>query len=52
MNLRERETDRERCERETPIGYLLYMPQLGIEPAAFLAYGTMLQPIEPPGPLF
>ena len=59
MYLRERERD----ERETLISCLIYMPQLGsepttyvsaltgkgIEPAPFLACGTMLQPTEPPG---
>ena len=55
-----RERDGRQCERETLIACLPYVPGLGmnpqhrsvpwpgIEPAAFLVYGMMLQPTEPP----
>ena len=54
----DRQTDRHGCERETFIGYLSYMPQLGTEPATqacvltrnetcdLSVYGMILQPTE------
>ena len=57
---REREREREhRCERETSIGCLLYVPWLGIEPTTqacaltgnrihnLMVYGMVFQPNEP-----
>ena len=46
---REREKERKRMyQYERNISYLLYKPQLGIEPEIFWFTGTMLQPTEPP----
>ena len=56
----ERKREKHRCERETWIGYFLYMPWLGIESgnqvwtltgtrtSNLLVFKTMLQPTEPP----
>ena len=61
IDFRERKEEREReteMERNTSVGCLLYMPQLGIEPAAevcaltgdlthdFSVHGTTLHPTE------